>query len=364
MRQVPEPERQEWIARMRERARLDAEELVPHPAFDVFGLMAPPLRPMALVNATQMDDVWESVALAYGDWDAPVGPWVVVFSSIRVTGPPEAELIRAIDFEWNRLADAAGVDEAEPAGPPAYSRADLVVGDRTVSALVCRDGNVLAAHVPAGQVIVTVVSRGVDLDLIRLGVVTSLEPYLEGQRELLAQVAERDRQQPEPVLEPAEGMAAYRALVDVQLESHARFLAANRAGRVIRFRAGEGATLGALWQRAASELADRAGIDMREATENLSLAVNQLMTLAEKAPWFTGDARLRERAIDETLRHAVLDEPVPSSEAQRRWAGFWGYQTSVAVQAASEPVQSGARLGGELLKSRWLDAWAEWTLGR
>jgi hypothetical protein len=45
MRQVPGPGHGEWVARLRERARLDAEELLPRPPFGVFGLAAWPQHP-------------------------------------------------------------------------------------------------------------------------------------------------------------------------------------------------------------------------------------------------------------------------------------------------------------------------------
>jgi hypothetical protein len=42
--------------------------------------------------------------------------------------------------------------------------------------------------------------------------------------------------------------------------------------------------------------------------------------LQGKAPWFSDDPRLRAAAIDETLRHAMLGEAVPSERAQDAWA--------------------------------------------
>ncbi|MGO8959657.1 MAG: hypothetical protein ACLQFR_20160 [Streptosporangiaceae bacterium] len=76
MRQVPGPDRDDGVARMRERARLDAEELVPRPPFGVIGLTKPRLRPGVLAEARVVNDTWESIALAYGDWAEPGGPWV------------------------------------------------------------------------------------------------------------------------------------------------------------------------------------------------------------------------------------------------------------------------------------------------
>ena len=42
-----------------------------------------------------------------------------------------------------------------------------------------------------------------------------------------------------------------------------------------------------------------------------------------EAAWFTADPRLREAAIDETLRHAMLGDAVPSETAQEAWARHW-----------------------------------------
>ncbi len=366
MQQVPDPEHEEWLARMRERARLDAEELVPRPLFDVYELAAPSLRPVALIEAAKLNDEWTSIGLAYGDWAAPPGPWVSVTSSIVADGPPgqsaEAELLRAIDDERNRLADQAGLDEEEPAEPPEYWQTSMVAGDRGVSGLAGRHGTVLAVQLRVGTVTVTVVSRGIDPASVRLAVVTDLEPYLRGQHEMLDQVTERHRIQPPPVLEPAAGMAAYRALVDAELQWHARLAAAIGAGRVPRHRAGEGKMMGALWQRAVRELADRAGIGGRQADDIITSVVNQLTGLEEKASWFTSVARLRERAIDETLRYAVLGEQVTSTPAQQAWEKSWGYHTSLAVQ--SGPFQDIALRAGEQFVANWLDAWEHWVRGQ
>src|SRR5215472_14103074 len=78
MRHVPEPDRSDWVARMRERARLDAEELLPRPPFVVFGLAEPRLPSAHLAEAGRVNGVWESIGLAYGDWAEPAGPWVMV----------------------------------------------------------------------------------------------------------------------------------------------------------------------------------------------------------------------------------------------------------------------------------------------
>jgi hypothetical protein len=357
MRQVPDPDREEWIARLRERARLDADELVPRPGFGVYGLAAPSLRPAALGELVRSNHEWASIGLTYGNPVVAAGPWVMVTSSIGYAREPEAALFRAIDAEHARMADE---DEEEPAEPPAYARAELTAGDRPVSAVIARHGNVLAARLAAGPVTVTVVSRGVELDQLRLVAVNDLEPYLRGRGERISLAVERHRNEPPPVLEPAEGMAAYRALVDASLDRHARLLAALRDGRTPRFLTAEAAKAGALWQRAARELSDRAGIGKHAADDIIASVVNQLTHLDEQAPWFTSDARRRERAIDETLRHAVLEEPVPSRPAQQAWARYWAMRMSVAglaPDARARPVPADL----EPRIEDWLAAWATWA---
>lgn len=367
MRQVPEPDRGEWVRRLRERARLDAEELLPRPPFGVFGLAAPQLRPIALAEAGQVDGVWETITLAYGDWADPAGPFVTITSAVvrpDAPGPGTgADLVRVIDRERNRIADHAEVDEEEPPGPPEYRREQLRAGGGRVSALVCQHGSVWAARLQAGGVTVTVAARGVAPSSVRLASVADLGPYLRGRGEMFGRLAERHRQQPLPVLEPAQGLAAYRALTEAALGSQARLLAALRAGREPRRRAGEGATMHALWQRAVREQARISGIDARRADEIVTLVINHLTHLQERAPWFTAEPRLREAAIDETLRHAVLGEDVPSEPAQQAWTRYWAHHVSLGAHEPGTALHA-ELAAGEPLISTWLQAWSAWAARR
>jgi len=364
MRQVPEPDRGGWVARLRERARLDAEELLPRPPFGVFGLAAPLLRPVALAEAGRVDGVWETITLAYGDWADPAGPFVTVASAAVRPGAPgpgaEAELVRVIDRERNRIADHAGVDEEEPPGPPEYWREELRAGEGRISGLVCRHGSVWVARLRTGGVTVTVAGRGVGPGSVRLGPVADLGPYLRGRGEMLGRLAERHRQRPPPVLVPAEGVAAYRALAEAALGSQARRAEALRGGREPRRQAGDGATMHALWQGAVREQARMSGVGARRADEIVTLVVNHLTHLQDQAPWFTAEPRLREAAIDETLRHAVLGEDVPSRPAQQAWARYWAHHTSLGAHEPGAAHRAGLT-AGEPLISAWLAAWSAWT---
>ena len=359
MRNVPDPERREWVSRMRERARLDAEELIARPPFGIVGLAAPQLRPASLAESQQVNGAWSSVSLAYGDWAAPAGPHVKVTTAAVPADADEgtysgagfdaeAELLHEIDAERSRVSGFSGVDEEEPAEPPSYTRSRLAVGD----ALVCSHGAIWAARLVDGdaRVIVTITGRGVDPESVRLEPAGDLRPYFEARNEILGQLAARHRQTPPPVLEPAEGVAAFRALADFSLESHARLMAALHARRAPRQPAGWGPMHGALWQRAIREQQRITGMDKRAADDVVTLVVNHLGQLLEDAAWFA-DPRLRAAAIDETLRHAMLGDDVPSIAAQRAWARYWTARRA----PLADPRASQSALPD------WLAAWTAWA---
>ncbi len=209
-------------------------------------------------------------------------------------------------------------------------------------------------------VTVTVAGRGVGPGSVRLGPVADLEPYLRGRGEMLGRLDEHHRQQPPPVLAPAEGVAACRALAEAALGSQARLLAALRAGREPRHRPGAGATMHALWQRAVREQARISGIDAGQADEIVTLVVNHLTHLHEQAPWFTAEPRLRQAAIDETLRHAVLGEDVPSRPAQHAWARYWAHHTTLGAHEPGAALRAELTAGEPLISAR-LQAWSAWT---
>ncbi len=119
----------------------------------------------------------------------------------------------------------------------------------------------------------------------------------------------------------------------------------------------------ALRQRAVREQARISNIDIRQADEIVTLVVNQLTHLQEQAPWFTAEPRLREAAADETLRHAVLGEDVPSRPAQQAWARYWAHHTSLGAHEPGAALRA-ELTAGEPLISAWLEAWSAWTQRR
>jgi hypothetical protein len=357
-----DPSDSEWIRRMREIARQDAEAMVPRPDFGVLGLAAPVLRPATLTASSQMNEVWDLISLGYGDPTAADGPFVSVTTAAGrhvVTTEAEAELLRAIDTERNRIADDAGIDEEEPASPPEYNRALLPFGE----ALVCRHGAVWAARVlaEAGDgAVVTVTGRGVAPESIRLSPAGDLRPYFEARNAMIGRLGDRRRHLAPPVLEPAEGVAALRALAEHTLDRHARILQSARDRRAPRRRAGDAALYHALWGRAVREQQRVAGVGERAADAVVTLAINHLGQLLEDAAWFA-DPRLRSAAIDETLRHAMLGDDVPSLPAQLVWERYWTARMESRWRSAEPDDKLADLRATQPVLSDWLAAWAAWA---
>lgn len=367
----------EWVRRLREQSRRDAESLVPRPGYPVYGLAAPGLTPGALMTSEQLNGVWTSVSLRYGSWDEAAGPHVSVTSAAPDDWPipgaasphrygTETELIRAIDAERDWIAIQSGIDDEEPAEPPRYSRERLPAGD----AIVCRQGTVWAARLidPApgnapSAATVTIAGHGTGPEAVRLEPVRDLAPLFQARNEMLGRRARRRREMPPPApeLEPAEGVAALRALTDVTLAFDERIRKASQQGRRPRFPVSWGRMQGALWQRAVREQRRLAALDARAADAAVTSVVNHLGHLLEQAPWFSTDNRLREAAIDETLRHAMLGDRVPSQPAQDAWDRYWSERTAwlgIDPESADWLAAGRTRDG---LSADVRQAWAAWA---
>jgi hypothetical protein len=350
MRMVPEGEPGAGQRAIREQARRDAEMLVPRSGHPIYGLGAPSLTPAAVTETSAVNGEWTSITLAYGPWDAPNGPYVEVTTeatdaSVRSrVGPtpilgegPEADLRNAVDREQRRPAAWAGTtpteaQRADSPERPVFSRERLPTGNT----LVCRSGDVWAAQFapldPALSVLVTIVGRGVALESVELQTVADLRPMIEARAEIISARIERGRREPRPPLpelEPAEGVAAFRALAEFTLATNAQLRASRldrrdrRNGDGPAVPAGWGGLHNALWQRAVREQQRLRGINASTADYAVTETINHLGFLAENAPWFGADPRLRDAAIDETLRHAMLGDAVPSETAQEAWARHW-----------------------------------------
>jgi hypothetical protein len=287
-----------------------------------------------------------------------------------------AELRDAVD-DMGQAAAGRGVSggAAGPAAGPVRER--LPAGE----ALVLRRGAAWAARLLANDaadsaadsaansaadsaraVTVTIAGRNLAPQDVRLEVLANLRPVIEAQlTEVLGRIEQRRRPSPEPPppveLAPAEGVASLRALGDFLLITWGD-RASQRGPRV---GADWGARYGALWRRAAGEYQRLSGADSRTADEVVTEAVNHLGQLAQGAPWFSLDPRLREAAIDETMRHAMLGDAVPSEPAQRAWSRYWATRMADA-ERPRDPADSLADLASRLtLDSEWQAAWRAWT---
>jgi hypothetical protein len=388
MRVVRDDEYPEFIRRLREQARRDADELVPRPGFPVYGLAAPSLTPAVVSQTTRTNGEWTLITLTYGrPEDMPNGPYVTV-TTLAVSpdadkhrseiGMPaghgtgvEGELRFAVERDQDRAGLQAG--DAGRDGPAARGSAaePAVVARETLpdgEALVVRQGSVWAARLLPGETraAVMVAGRGVSPDSVRLEQVPSLRPFIEARIEELTRRIERNRGKrrpslPAPDLPPAEGVAALRALADHTLAAHAEIRASRGTGR--RPGLGPPGLHSALWQRAIRERQRLGGEDERAAEDAVTSAVNHLGYLDSEAAWFTADARLREAAIDETLRYTLLDDRVPSERAQYLWARYWAARTSLSRRLDLEPGEHLARAAAnhETFEANWNAAWEAWS---
>jgi hypothetical protein len=386
MRQVPDGELPEWKRMLRDRARRDAEELVPRPGYPIYGLATPVVTPAAVLETGSVNGEWVSITLAYGPWDSQAGPYVAVTSAIAdpsLAGPTGGareggqveELRLAIESDHDRISVHAEIPEKQAAenqaatnqaaefGSAIVTREELPVG----SALVVRDGIVWAARLLPAEgtetagAVVTIVGRGVAPEPVRLTRVTDLRPMVDARVEEISRRIERRRREPAPPLPeiaPAEGVASLAALAEFTLATCAELRDSTRTRHRPRSQPGWGGMHNALWQRAVREQQRMTGVDARAADEVVTSVINHLGRLAEHAEWFADDPRLRAAAMDETLGRAMLGDAVRSEPAQAAWDRYWSGHVTVLGRDL-DPADPLARMrNGEALTADWLRAWA------
>jgi len=366
MSRIPDEDHSAWVARMRALAAEDAAAARPTPPFRTYGLAAPELAPQALAESHQRNGVWQSVVLTHGDWAAPHGPLVRVTTCSPEPGQPDRgaswDLLRELEEEHGRAAEHSGAELPGPAGPPEFAPVHLTVDGTMMSGLMARQDGLWAARIPVDELTLLVVGRGVEPDLVRLASVADLAPYWLGRDEMIGRMSARYRARPKPVLTPAEGAEAFRILIDVTLADQARHMQESLENRTSRSGPWEGPRRHALWQRAVDQQMERSGSGYESANDLVTLVVNLVGHLNEKASWFTEDPLLREGAIDETLRYHLFGEEVPSREAQEAWRRYWTEKMSFGGSP------DGRRPGRDLRAARrtwdWLEEWADWARRR
>ncbi|HEU0101203.1 MAG TPA: hypothetical protein VFR07_02705 [Mycobacteriales bacterium] len=319
MELVPEgPEADAARARLRDimssrRAEVDRRR-------PVYGLGRPDLSPR-LLGASDIT----SVTLHAGELLSAEGPMI----SVRTAWPHPQGLhdwgvLDQLADEHARLAEHTGFedpfDEAAPAAPDR-----LFVGEDVVDAQVYRENLLWGAQamvsLDAGTpVIVTVVSRGVALDEVRLALVDDLEPYWQGRETQIAMLAARHKVvRPQDLdLPPTQGLDAHRALVAFCLQESEAMRARLQAGQRPRSVPGRATERARMWEmavRAQMHLADQ---DRRDANRQVTSIVNQLLFLSTHSSWF-GDQALRAAAVEEVLGFQVFGADVASRSAQQAW---------------------------------------------
>jgi hypothetical protein len=108
-----------------------------------------------------------------------------------------------------------------------------------------------------------------------------------------------------------------------------------------------GRRAGGLWEAAVRRHMELAEAPEAAASKAVTQLVGQMVGLREDAAWFRDDARLRERAISETLLYCTgLSHDVPSRAAQEAWAWYFGLPDPRSGAPAREA---------------WRQAWTAWA---
>lgn len=183
------PDRDAWLARMRESMRQQRDELLGAPSFSVYGLASPALRPYLLADFSRDADDWHTVCLSYGDRSALAGPFV----SVTTTSPvdhvrrrhADPVLHAALAAELARAAEDSGVQQPDVPGEPVLCDTRMRLDSEPVRARLCVHGDVWAARVSVARLDVLAVGRGVRPGAVRLVMVEDLAPYWHGREDLL-----------------------------------------------------------------------------------------------------------------------------------------------------------------------------------
>lgn len=355
----PSPEMEALFSRH----EAEYERLIRASSLPLLGMSEPAPQPRLVGDAEINDGVVESVALAYGDLVRPSGPLVQVH-----TARWRDSRIEPPDLHWfleNMLdsMDDNGPVEGDPV--PAH----IVVNGTPRPASMLRTRRKLwAARCWHQDSDVIVVARDWEPESTQLVAIRSIETFLRSRREYLRDL--RTNPPTMPILDrPFDVATAHRSLIDATLARSRQLEAAARAGRPPRLR-GNARKHGELWEaavRAQMHLADQS---RQDANETVTILVNQLGRLQEKASWFA-DKRLRDAAVTETLLYWTgMRLELLSKPAQEIWRTVWASQRGwtpdpfAHQERGSLPRDDSLRRWhAELMtgQDEWLRAWSDWV---
>jgi hypothetical protein len=355
----PSPEMEALFSRQ----EAEYERLVRASSLPLLGMAEPAPQPRLLGEAEIDGGIVESVGLAYGDLMRPSGPLVQVHTARwreSRTGPPD------LRYFLENLLDSMG-DNGPVDGDPVPAHV-IVNGTPRPASLLRTRRKMWAARCWHQDSDVIVVAREWELAATHLVAVPNIESFLRGRREYLRDL--RTNPPTMPIIDrPFDVATAHRSLIDATLARSLQLEAAARQGRPPRLRA-NARKHGELWEaavRAQMHLADQSRQDANEA---VTILVNQLGRLQEKASWFA-NKRLRDAAVTETLLYWTgMRLELLSRPAQESWRTVWASQRSWAPdpfahqeRTSSQHDDSLRRWHAELMtgQDEWLRAWSEWV---
>ncbi len=287
------------------------------------------------------DDTVTNVRIVY-EGGQPTDPWASVDTS-RWTGTPGSSgpLRSVVEHTMRRRGDRLSAAEWSD------GEATVLVDGRPVPGRIVRAGLYWAARCEFDAIEITVAAWSWYPDAIAVETVTDLVPMLD---RLATPPRPAHRPKPEPV--PAGlGSEPHRALADaaLRLTAHqAEWLAdGGPEPELPRY-------WSALWQATVARQMELTGAPEPAARQGVRSIVNQLTSLHSGAAWFRDDARLRDRAIAETLLYGTeISDRVPSRPAQQAWQ-----RQQNTAPAGPDQTEAQSRAAAD---QRWLAAWAEWA---
>ena len=237
-----------------------------------------------------------------------------------------------------------------------------MVDGTAVTADLRDEGGMWAAQARVGDVVATVVGRGIAFEAVRLESVRELGPYLVARDAELERItADYSWTPPEQLdLPPAHGLEAHQALIRASVAEGEDIRAQVVAGRrPRRFSRARGEEFTRSWERATRAQMHLAGQPRAEANTAVTAMVNQAISLSEKASWFA-NRRLRDQAIEEMLRFTAFDSDVPSRSAQQLWQRGWAARFDVPEHTDQVAMRTWSHTHDEL-EGDWLAAWQQWA---